>query len=256
MSSQTAETEAATGLMHEFTVTSQQTAVSTHQGANEVGRVSQMVANGEAEVEMVKQKIDELANNIDEATQLTDRLKDESESIGEIIQLIQTIAEQTNLLALNAAIEAARAGDQGRGFSVVADEVRNLSVRTEQATKDIQGKISSLQGEIGHLSNTMNYGKQTAEESVNRSLVAADSLRSITQSILQINDMNQQIATVAEQQVESSEQLKGRLNSIHSEASNAQSLSSELEVYAGNMHTDMEQLESVVASFKTSKNVV
>lgn len=255
MSSQTAETEAATGLMHEFTVTSQQTAVSTHQGANEVGRVSQMVANGEAEVEMVKQKIDELANNIDEATQLTDRLKDESESIGEIIQLIQTIAEQTNLLALNAAIEAARAGDQGRGFSVVADEVRNLSVRTEQATKDIQGKISSLQGEIGHLSNTMNYGKQTAEESVNRSLVAADSLRSITQSILQINDMNQQIATVAEQQVESSEQLKGRLNSIHSEASNAQSLSSELEVYAGNMHTDMEQLESVVASFKTSKNV-
>ncbi|WP_415911429.1 ammonium transporter [Neptuniibacter sp. QD37_11] len=253
MDSQTYETEAATELMREFAVTSEQTAVSTQQGASEVSRVSDMVSQGESEVEQVKLKIDELADNILQASQYTTRLKDESQSIGEIIQLIQTIAEQTNLLALNAAIEAARAGDQGRGFSVVSDEVRDLAVRTEKATKEIQKKILSLQGEIGKLDTTMQSGQQVAEESVNRSLSAAESLRAITHSVLQINDMNQQIAVVAEQQKQSSEMLKDRLQGIHTEANNAQGLSSELETHASHMHSDMEQLESVVASFKTNR---
>lgn len=252
MLSQSAETEAATELMREFAVTSQQTAVSTQEGASEVERVSSLVSNGEGEVELVKLKIDELAANIEQASACTQRLKDESDSIGDIIQLIQTIAEQTNLLALNAAIEAARAGDQGRGFSVVADEVRDLAARTERATREIQNKIGSLQGEIGNLAGTMQSGKEVADESVSRSKSAAAALQTITNSISQINEMNQQIAVVAEQQMQSTESLKDRLHGIHNEANTAQSLSEQLEMYAHEMHSDMEQLENEVAKFSTS----
>lgn len=253
MALQSNQTEAATELMREFAVTSQQTAVSTQEGASQVGQVSTMVNLGEDEVEQVKAKINELAENITQASQYTMSLKQESDSIGEIIQLIQTIAEQTNLLALNAAIEAARAGDQGRGFSVVADEVRELAVRTDKATREIQTKIQSLQGEIANLSCTMENGKTTADESVKSSIKAAESLRAITSSVLQINEMNQQIAVVAEQQMQSSEHLKEQLHGIHSEANSAKSLSQELETYASHMHSDMEQLEHVVAGYKTRR---
>lgn len=252
MLSQSAETQSATELMKEFAVTSQQTAVTTQQGASEVERVSSLVSSGEYEVRQVKQKIDELADNIEQAATYTQRLKDESNSIGDIIQLIQTIAEQTNLLALNAAIEAARAGDQGRGFSVVAEEVRDLAVRTECATREIQNKIQSLQGEIGNLAGAMKAGKTVANESVDRSQSAAGALKTITESIVQINEMNQQIAVVAEQQMQSSESLKDRLHGIHGEASEAQALSESLEIYACKMHSDMEQLENEVAKFQTS----
>ncbi len=253
MVAQSHQTEAATELMKAFTITSQQTADSTQQGASQADDVSRMVTEGGNEVEQVKDKISELAAHIAQASHFTLNLQDGSQSIGEIIALIQTIAEQTNLLALNAAIEAARAGDQGRGFSVVADEVRNLAVRTELATREIQDKILSLQGEIGQLSTTMEHGKVAAQESVQRSQKAANSLRSISQSVVQINEMNQQIALAADQQLQSSEQLKERLQVIHGEANGAKSLSEELSLFASDIHTDMEQLESVVSGFKTAR---
>lgn len=251
MASQSAETSAANEVMAIFSSSAEQTAARTADGVEEVKRVTELVHAGKSEVVRVQEKIDELASDIEQATQSALSLKSGSDSIGEIIQLIQTIAEQTNLLALNAAIEAARAGDHGRGFSVVADEVRKLAVRTEEATQEIQVKIRAIQGDIEQLSGTMQHGRDSAKDSVSCALSAAQALQLITDSVVQINDMNQQIAAVAHQQMNSSNQLQLRLDSIHREASSAQRQTNRLELFADTMHNDMNILADSVSRFVT-----
>lgn len=252
LDTQRADTESATQLMKELSMSAQQTAVTTQDGANKVSEVAEQVRMGENEVEQVENKINELAHNMETAFRYTESLSEESNSIGEIILLIQTIAEQTNMLALNAAIEAARAGNQGRGFAVVADEVRNLAVRTENATQEIQSKINRLQQEIHKLTDTMTKGRSVATESVSRAGNASEALQRITKAVIHINDMNQQIAVSATQQLDANNTLKDRLDGIHSEANSARSLSHQLQRSADSMHNDMEHLANEVARYKTS----
>jgi methyl-accepting chemotaxis protein len=162
-------------------------------------------ADGEATSgqEMVKQTVDAistLAGDVEAAAAVINKLEDQSEAIGSVLEVIRDIAEQTNLLALNAAIEAARAGEQGRGFAVVADEVRTLASRTQQSTQEIQTIIESLQDGTKKAVVVMGESVAAANNTVEKASGASDSLVSIVRSVAVIFDANTHIATASEQQ--------------------------------------------------------
>ena len=156
--------------------------------------------NGKQVVGQTVNAINNLAGEVDQATEVMHNLKGESENIGTVLDVIKSIAEQTNLLALNAAIEAARAGEQGRGFAVVADEVRTLAGRTQQSTQEIQTMIESLQSGTNQAVSVMDRSREMTRESVEFANEAGIYLETITQSVGEISDMTTQIATAAEQQ--------------------------------------------------------
>lgn len=146
------------------------------------------------------QASEEMANALTDTAIVVNRLKDQSEQINNVVEVIRGVSEQTNLLALNAAIEAARAGESGRGFAVVADEVRLLAARTQSSTKEIQTIIESLQEQSGLANDSMQTSLDKLELNKELTAKAGDALVSITGSISVINDMNTQVATAAEEQ--------------------------------------------------------
>ncbi len=145
--------------------------------------------------------IQSLATQINQSATIINRLDEESQRIGGILDAIKAIAEQTNLLALNAAIEAARAGDQGRGFAVVADEVRSLATRTHESTQEIEGMITTLQTEAREAVETMNAGCQSAESAVGQASEAGSALEAILGSVKEIHGMSAQIGLATNEQV-------------------------------------------------------
>lgn len=146
------------------------------------------------------QASEEMASALTDAAIVVNRLKEQSEQINNVVEVIRGVSEQTNLLALNAAIEAARAGESGRGFAVVADEVRLLAARTQESTKEIQTIIESLQEQSGLANDSMQTSLDKLELNKELTTKAGDALVSITESITAINDMNTQVATAAEEQ--------------------------------------------------------
>ncbi|MDH5361383.1 MAG: methyl-accepting chemotaxis protein [Gammaproteobacteria bacterium] len=156
--------------------------------------------NGKVVVVEAIGSIDRLATEIEQSAQAILELEQDTDSIGSVINVITEIAEQTNLLALNAAIEAARAGEQGRGFAVVADEVRTLASRTAESTGEIRAIIEKLQRGTSHAVEVMKQSQQWAEQSVENAEKAGESLATIAGAVAQIKDMNSQIATAAEEE--------------------------------------------------------
>lgn len=146
------------------------------------------------------QGIGDLASDVDQAKIAAEQLNQESSSIGDVASVINGIAEQTNLLALNAAIEAARAGEQGRGFAVVADEVRSLASRTQHSTQEIQQMTERLQQAIGKIVVAMDSAQQKAQQGITCISRAADDLKQVRHRITTIDEMNQQVAEAAVQQ--------------------------------------------------------
>lgn len=161
-----------------------------------------------------KQTILQLSHEVEQASKVINKLHQDSASIGSILDVIRGIAEQTNLLALNAAIEAARAGEQGRGFAVVADEVRSLASKTQSSTQEIQAMIQVLQSGAHAAVEAMNKGKRQAENCVAQTEVADQALDSITHAVHMAHDMSEQISHAAKEQNQVSNEISHLLESI------------------------------------------
>jgi len=159
-------------------------------------------------------QIERLAAEVARSTDAMTHLQQESNKIGSVMDVIKAVAEQTNLLALNAAIEAARAGEQGRGFAVVADEVRNLAQKTQQATGEIQQMIQQLQNGTRDVVQVMEQSQSRTQRSVEQADAAAEALQAITQAVSLINDMNNQIASAAEEQSAVAEDINRNVTNI------------------------------------------
>ncbi|MES9943802.1 MAG: methyl-accepting chemotaxis protein [Candidatus Thiodiazotropha sp.] len=186
--------------MTEMSATVHEVAQNTTQTAEAANQADQQANHGRDVVKDVTGSIDALASDVGKAVETVQHVEQDSERIGSVLDVIRGIADQTNLLALNAAIEAARAGEQGRGFAVVADEVRTLAKRTQDSTKEIQEMIESLQSGVRETVTVMETSQQQAAESVQQAGRAHDSLEEITRVIDTISQMSAQIATAAEEQ--------------------------------------------------------
>jgi methyl-accepting chemotaxis protein len=178
----------------------QEVARNATEAAKAASHSDEEAQNGQAVVDRTINAIDALASEVDRAANVIHRLEQDSDKIGTVLDVIKGIAEQTNLLALNAAIEAARAGEQGRGFAVVADEVRTLASRTQQSTAEIQQMIERLQAGAQEAVSVMEDSRSRASDSVSSAQSAGQSLESITRSVASITDMNTQIASAADEQ--------------------------------------------------------
>lgn len=194
--------------------------------------------------------IKQLAHEIDSGASVIQELKTETESIGRVLEVIKSIAEQTNLLALNAAIEAARAGEQGRGFAVVADEVRTLASRTQESTSEIQVMVDSFQAKSNAAVTAMQNGQEKAQISVSNASNAGESLNAITKSMETITAMNIQIANASGEQKSAAEQVKENVIDISRVADDNAAVSDKLSESSTGLANLAEQLRTLVAQFR------
>ncbi|MCP3671005.1 MAG: methyl-accepting chemotaxis protein [Gammaproteobacteria bacterium] len=218
---QQSDTQAVATAMNELSATAQEVANNAESASDGAKAADHEARKGQDEVARASTSINELAQNVEKASSVISRVNEASESIGQILDVIRGISEQTNLLALNAAIEAARAGEQGRGFAVVADEVRTLASKTQQSTEEIHGMITKLHESTQAAVNVMNQGQISAKEAVENANSAASSLNAITQAVSTISDMNTQIATAALEQNSVGEEINQNIVRISQVASEA-----------------------------------
>ncbi len=201
--------------INEMTSTVEEVSRNASATAESASHANENIEQSNEVVQQTIKSIKIMATTIENGSLVINRLGDNSHSIGSILDVIKGIAEQTNLLALNAAIEAARAGEQGRGFAVVADEVRSLAQRTQESTKEIEDMIFKLQTGTENAVESMKAGQQQAKDSVEQATKAGVTLNTVTGTISVINDMNTQIATAAEQQTAVVEEINKNITEIN-----------------------------------------
>lgn len=200
VSKQKQETETAVVAIGQLLTTVQSTSANASEASEAATKANEETQKGAAVVSEAIELVRKLADEVNSSVSMMNQLKVDSENIGKVIDVIKGIADQTNLLALNAAIEAARAGEAGRGFSVVADEVRNLSQKTQDSTTEIETLITSLQERSQASERVMDSSHKIANETVSKAMEADSSLKVINESIVSIMQQNMQIATAAEEQ--------------------------------------------------------
>lgn len=230
--------------------TVQEVARNTTQAATAAQDSAQEANSGQQVVKQTITSINELAGNVEEVASVVNTLKTDTSNIGVVLKVIKDIAEQTNLLALNAAIEAARAGEQGRGFAVVADEVRTLASRTQKSTHEIQEMIARLQTSSNKAVEAIQVGRTRASASVQQASTAGASLNSITLSVETMSNMNAQIASSAVEQSSVAEEMNRNIVVIRDVSHQAAIRAEQTTNASGALKSLANELQTLVGVFK------
>ncbi|MBF8744255.1 methyl-accepting chemotaxis protein [Pseudomonas monteilii] len=250
VTNQKVETDQVATAMNQMTATVHEVARNAEQASEAALMADQQAREGDRVVGEAVAQIERLAGEVVNSSEAMNQLKAESDKIGSVLDVIKSVAQQTNLLALNAAIEAARAGEAGRGFAVVADEVRSLAQRTQQSTEEIEELIASLQNGTQRVASVMQNSRELTDSSVELTRRAGGSLDTITRTVSAIQAMNQQIATAAEQQSAVAEEINRSVMNVRdisdqTSAASEETASSSVELARLGTH-----LQGLVGRFK------
>ncbi|MEH6799829.1 MAG: methyl-accepting chemotaxis protein [Halopseudomonas sabulinigri] len=248
--SQRSQIEQVATAMNEMAATSQEVARSAALAVTNAEEVNTQTLSGRRLVESSVDGIEKLSGEIENSVRVINQLADDSSSISRVLDVIKGVAEQTNLLALNAAIEAARAGEQGRGFAVVADEVRTLARRTQQSTEEIEQMIVRLQDGVGAAVKAMGSSHSMTAETVDASLRVQAGLDSILKSVTHIVDQSQQIAAAAEEQTAVSHDIDQNIVEINHAGERTAEGARKAEESSGRMTQLVQSLQSIISAFK------
>jgi len=244
------EIEQVATAMNEMTTTVQDVARNAAQAAESAQAADREAQQGQQVVHETVSSIESVSVEVEHTASAIQRLEADSQSISAVLEVIRGVAEQTNLLALNAAIEAARAGEQGRGFAVVADEVRTLASRTQQSTLEIQQVIEQLQSGARNAAEVMHRGRAQVDSSVLQAQQAGSSLTSITSAVASISDMNVQIASAAEQQSAVSDEISQNVVNINQVADRVTEAAGQTAQASSQLAHLAAGLQSLVGQFK------
>ncbi len=250
VNSQKIETDQVATAMHEMTATVQEVARNAEQASLAAADADGQARAGDKVVAEAIAQIERLAAEVARSTDAMTHLQQESNKIGSVMDVIKAVAEQTNLLALNAAIEAARAGEAGRGFAVVADEVRGLAQRTQKSTEEIEGLVAGLQNGTQQVATVMNNSRSLTDSSVELTRKAGVSLENITRTVSNIQSMNQQIAAAAEQQSAVAEEISRSIVNVRDVSEQTATASDETAKSSVELARLGSQLQQMVSHFR------
>ncbi len=238
--------------IEEMSATVKDVAQNTNATADAARQAGSHVNSGKTVLQSNSSAIQQLSQRMNESQAVVEALQQDSTKVGTVLDVIRGIAEQTNLLALNAAIEAARAGEQGRGFAVVADEVRSLATRTHQSTGEIESMIQSLQRGTQRAVSVMASGREKVDHNVSQAGQTLDSLSQINQAVETINRMNSQIATAAEEQRAVAEEIKQNIFNINDRSKQTAQRARQTSETVSDLGNHAANLQEVIQQFKFS----
>lgn len=236
--------------LQEMSITASKVADHSKHTVEQTDIAKEKVTQGRSRVESSVDIIKGLEHQIMGTADQVYRLRDNSEKIGSVVTVIKSIAEQTNLLALNAAIEAARAGEQGRGFAVVADEVRTLAQRTQSSTEEIENIVTELQTSAEDAHQSMSSSKDAVGEAASEADSISELLDGIQDTVVNVSDMNHQIAVASEEQSAVSNDLSTRIESINHSADALASTMSEVNGISAELEDKCHDMQSMLGRFK------
>lgn len=236
--------------MNELHASNQEVANATQNAATAAQEASTKSAEGSGVIDKATTQIDSLSELLSQTETNTHKLAQDTEEVGTVLDVIRGIAEQTNLLALNAAIEAARAGEQGRGFAVVADEVRTLATRTQASTDEIEHIVSTLQGRAKEVTESMAQTQEQSAQTQEQAAFAKQALGAIEEQVSIILSLNEQIAEASSQQTLATDEISQNITHIADFSAQSTSRANQVAQASTDLMESGQQLQSALSMFK------